>query len=69
MDQHNRHAESENERQARAADKARNATLRAAIMVCLEEQIIDPDNDDDVTYNRAIDHCVEAITGLTTDRS
>lgn len=45
-------------------DLIRKLALEEAMRMCLAEQIADPDNADDDTYNRAIDHCVEAIRGL-----
>lgn len=43
---------------------SREGAILDAIKACRGEMVETPDNDDDETYNRAIDHCVEAILGV-----
>jgi len=45
-------------------EETRRLAIEEAIAACNAELVIDPDNADDETYNRAIGHCVEAIRGL-----
>jgi len=45
-------------------EETRRLALEEAVAACNAELVIDPDNADDETYNRAISHCVEAIRGL-----
>jgi hypothetical protein len=43
---------------------ARRIALEDAAKACEAEAIESPDNADDETYNRAIQHCVDAIRTL-----
>jgi hypothetical protein len=42
----------------------RQQALIDAVTACRNQKIENPDNADDETYNRAIDHCIEAILGV-----
>lgn len=47
-----------------AMEAHRQQAIMDAVTACRNEKIEDPDNADDETYNRAIDHCIEAILGV-----
>lgn len=50
-----------------ALAEARNAALEEAAKACEAERLSEPQDESDAAYDRAIDHCAQAIRALASD--